>query len=186
MKKVAVTGGAGFIGSHLVDRLLKEGNDVLVLDNLSTGHPKNLSAHKDNNKLQLVERDIADFQGIKDHFKDVTWVFHLAALADIVPSIQDPLKYHASNVEGTVSVLEAARQAGVKRFLYTASSSCYGIPEKCPTPETSNTRKKTKSCKAGFVRYFNRIIALTALPPESGPNFYGKTGSYWISKNKLL
>jgi len=90
-KRVLITGGAGFIGSHLVDRLLEEGHDVLVLDNLSTGRLENLSAHKDNNKLQVIKVDVADFQGIKDYFKDVTWVFHLAALADIVPSIQNPL-----------------------------------------------------------------------------------------------
>ena len=137
MKKVAVTGGAGFIGSHLVDRLLEKGHDVLVLDNFSSGCIENLAVHTDNSKLQVVEVDIANFQDIKDYFKDVTWVFHLAALADVVPSIQNPLKYHAANVDGTISVLEAARNAGVKRFMYAASSSCYGIADKYPTPETA-------------------------------------------------
>ena len=137
VKKVLVSGGAGFIGSHLVDRLLEEGHGVLVLDNFSSGCTENLSAHVNNNKLQVIEVDIANFQEIKDYFEDVTWVFHLAALADIVPSIQNPMKYHVPNVDGTISVLEAARKAGVKRFIYAASSSCYGISDKYPTPETA-------------------------------------------------
>lgn len=138
MQKTAiVTGGAGFIGSHLVDRLLKDGHKVKVLDNFSNGRPDNLSQHKGNPNLELINADVSEFEAIKGHFKGVNWVFHLAALADIVPSIQEPTKYFKSNVAGTESVLEAARLANVGRFVYTASSSCYGIPEKYPTPESS-------------------------------------------------
>lgn len=132
-----VTGGAGFIGSHLVDRLLGDGHQVIVLDNFSTGHPENLGHVKDSPSLKIVQVDICDLDGIVPYFKGVDWVFHLAALADIVPSIEMPLKYHRSNVDGTVNVLEASRAHGVKRFIYTASSSCYGIPNTFPTPETS-------------------------------------------------
>jgi len=132
-----VTGGAGFIGSHMVERLLADGHRVRVLDNMSTGRLKNLAHVANDPRLSVEEVDVADTRRIAPHFKDVDWVFHIAALADIVPSIQQPLTYHRSNVEGTVAVLEAARHAGVKRFLYTASGSCYGIPEEIPTSETA-------------------------------------------------
>ena len=81
-----------------------------------------------------------DFQSIKPYFDGVDWVFHIAALADIVPSMQRPMDYHHSNVDGTISVLEAARQTNVQRFLYAASSSSYGIPDEYPTPETAEIR----------------------------------------------
>src|SRR6185295_8995531 len=129
--------GAGFIGSHLVERLLADGCRVIVLDNLSTGRLKNLEHVASDPKLSVEEVDVSDARRIAPLFKGVDWVFHIAALADIVPSIQQPLVYHRSNVEGTVAVLEAARHAGVKRFLYTASGSCYGIPDVLPTPETA-------------------------------------------------
>jgi UDP-glucose 4-epimerase len=135
-----VTGGAGFIGSHLVERLLADGHRVTVIDNFSTGRPLNLGHLRDNPRLTIHEADIVDRRRIAPWFEGVDWVFHMAALADIVPSIQQPLAYHHSNVDGTVSVLEAARAAGVKRFLYTASSSCYGIPDDYPTPETAEIR----------------------------------------------
>jgi len=138
--RVIVTGGAGFIGSHLVERLLADGHRVLVLDNLSTGRLKNLDHVKADPKLTVEEVDVADAARIAPLFRGVDWVFHIAALADIVPSIQHPLVYHRSNVDGTAAVLEAARHAGVRRFLYTASGSCYGIPDEIPTSETAPIR----------------------------------------------
>lgn len=135
-----VTGGAGFIGSHLVDCLLSAGHEVTVLDNFCTGRIQNLVQHKGDPRLTILEKDVSDFLSIKDYFVGVEWVFHLAARADIVPSIVSPIDYHNSNVDGTVAVLEASRRAGVKRFLYTASSSCYGIPDTYPTPETAPMR----------------------------------------------
>ncbi len=137
---VIVTGGAGFIGSHLTERLLNEGHKVKVLDNFSTGRKENLEHLINNTKLNVINVDIADLKSIEKYFKDIDWVFHIAALADIVPSIQQPLNYFHSNVDGTVAVLEASRQAGVKRFIYTASSSCYGIPDNYPTSETAEIR----------------------------------------------
>jgi UDP-glucose 4-epimerase len=113
---------------------------VTVLDNLSTGRIKNLAHVASDPNLSVEEVDVSDARRIAPYFKGVDWVFHIAALADIVPSIQQPLVYHRSNVEGTVSVLEAARHGGVKRFLYTASGSCYGIPDLIPTPETASMR----------------------------------------------
>ncbi len=131
-QRSVVTGGAGFIGSHVVEMLLARGDEVVVLDNLANGNRSNLPNHEN---LTFVEVDVSQFEEISPYFADVHSVFHLAALADIVPSIQNPLRYHEANVDGTVAVLEAARQAEVSRFIYTASSSCYGLPNQVPTPE---------------------------------------------------
>lgn len=135
--KTIVTGGAGFIGSHLVDRLLEDGHKVIVLDNFSTGRPQNLEHQNSNPNLSIVQVDVADIDSIKPYFNGIDWVFQLAALADIVPSIQRPAEYHHSNVDGMLGVLEASRCAGIRRFIYAASSSCYGIPDVYPTPETA-------------------------------------------------
>jgi len=140
--KTLVTGGFGFIGSHLVEALVKEGHQVTIIDNLSTGRPGNLKHLEGNPYITHVFEDICNFEAIEKHFIGIDWVFHLAALADIVPSIQMPEKYFASNVNGTFSVLRAARKACVKKFLYTASSSCYGIPDRYPTKETDEIRAK--------------------------------------------
>ena len=139
--KVIVTGGAGFIGSSLTEALLGEGNEVHVIDNLATGRLENL-AHLSDPHLSFHELDVADHARIAPVFRGASSVFHLAALADIVPSIERPLDYMRANVDGTVSVLEAARLAGVRRFLYTASSSCYGLPDRFPTPETAKERPR--------------------------------------------
>jgi UDP-glucose 4-epimerase len=138
--KAIVTGGCGFIGSHTVDRLLNDGHEVIVIDNLSSGNIRNLEHHKGNPKLQVHILDINETEKIIPLFKNADWVFHLAALADIVPSIEKPMHYHQSNVNGTISVLEACRSNNVKRIIYSASSSCYGIPEAFPTPETAEIR----------------------------------------------
>lgn len=140
MKKVIVTGGAGFIGSHLTERLLGEGFSVTVLDNFSNGRIENLSHLKGGKNLAVEKADVSDFNAILPFFEGVEWVFHMAALADIVPSIEKPLDYYRSNVSGTAAVLEASRLSGVKRFLYTASSSCYGIAKVYPTPETAEIK----------------------------------------------
>ena len=138
--KSIVTGGCGFIGSHIVDRLLAESHDVIVIDNCSTGRRENLAHHERNSHLTIIEEDICNYPVIAPLFVGVDWVFHLAALADIVPSIQKPQEYFRSNVDGTFSVLQAAKAANVKRFMYTASSSCYGIPDRFPTDEQADIR----------------------------------------------
>ncbi len=135
-----VTGGAGFIGSHVTDRLLKEGHKVTVVDNFSTGRPDNLKHHKGDPNLAVVQQDINDLPALKTVFAGADRVFHLAALADIVPSIVNPVEYFRSNVNGTMCVLEAARLCGIKKVVYTASSSCYGIPDEFPTKETAEIR----------------------------------------------
>ena len=137
-KSILITGGAGFIGSHLADALLEIENDVIVLDNFSTGRPQNLEHIRE--KIQLVECDISQRSKWQNLFKNVDWVFHLASLADIVPSIEKPDEYYQSNVNGTFNVLEACRKHGVKKIVYSASSSCYGIPDEYPTKETADIR----------------------------------------------
>lgn len=132
-----VTGGAGFIGSHLVDRLLERGRAVRVLDSLVVGRRGNLAQHDGNPRLQIIEADVADKSAVMAATDGVERIFHLAARADIVPSIQEPLAYFQANVDGTFCVLEAARHYGVKRLVYAASSSCYGIPAQYPTPESA-------------------------------------------------
>ncbi len=138
--KTVVTGGAGFIGSHMVDRLLADGHQVIAIDNFSTGRPENLAHQKGHRNLQVVGADVNDSAAISHYFDGADWVFHYAALADIVPSIQHPEKYFRSNVDGTFNVLELCREKGIKRFVYAASSSCYGIPDIYPTPETAEIR----------------------------------------------
>ena len=135
-----VTGGAGFIGSHLVEQLLGDGHGVTVLDNFSTGRLETLEHVRSDRRLSIQKVDIAEFDAILPHFEGADWVFHVAALADIVPSIEQPLVYYRANVDGTVNVLEASRRHGIRRFVYTASSSCYGIPDVYPTPESADIR----------------------------------------------
>ena len=139
--KSIVTGGAGFIGSNLVDRLVKEGHKVIVLDNFVSGKKKNLSHHSKNN-VKIIRLDISNNQKIDKYFKGVKYVFHLAGLAEIVPSIKNPKKYFINNVLGTLNVLEAAKKMRVKKFIYAASSSCYGSPKKIPTSETERIDTK--------------------------------------------
>jgi len=155
--KTIVTGGAGFIGSHLTELLLEKGHSVLVLDNFISGRPENLAQLKNNPDLKIIQVDILEFDKIKDHFKNIDWVFHLAALADIVPSVIEPLKYYKNNVSGTTSVLEASRQAGVKRFIYAASSSCYGLTKIFPTPETAPIKPEYPYA---LTKYLGEEIAL--------------------------
>lgn len=123
-----------------MDRLLGDGHNVIVIDNFSTGRPGNLVCHKNNKNLNFIEADITVYDKISSYFKGVDAVFHLAALADIVPSIVNPLGYYRANVTGTACVAEACRQSGLKKLLYAASSSCYGIPDEYPTSETAQIR----------------------------------------------
>lgn len=163
--KALVTGGAGFIGSHLVDHLLADGHHVVVLDDFSTGRPGNLELADAHPQFQAVRVDVAEEATIRPYFNGIDWVFHLAALADIVPSIERPLDYHRANVEGTISVLEAARKGGVRRFVYAASSSCYGIPDVYPTPESAEIRPQypyalTKYVGERYVLHWGRVYRL--------------------------
>ena len=134
--KTLVTGAGGFIGSHLVDNLLNDGHEVTVIDNFSTGHFENLNHVSD--RINLIKADISIKGDWLKSFEGIDWVIHLAALADIVPSIIEPEKYFYSNVLGTLNVLEISKVSNIKKFIYSASSSCYGIPDIFPTPEDSS------------------------------------------------
>lgn len=166
--RAIVTGGAGFIGSHLVDRLIEDGHEVTVIDNLYNGRLENLHHLKNNQLLHFVKADITERTQINEYFKGIDWVFHLAALADIVPSIQEPEKYFRSNVDGTFNVLEAAKESNVKRFIYAASSSCYGIPDIFPTPENSPISPQypyalTKNLGEQLVMHWGQVYKLPVL-----------------------
>lgn len=170
LPRCLVTGGAGFIGSHIVERLLDLGHSVVVVDNFSTGRPENL-AHLGGagERLRVFQRDLAEAGALDGVLDGVEWVFHLAALADIVPSIQRPMDYFHANVDGTANLLEALRaHGGIKRLVYAASSSCYGIPDAHPTAETAEIRPQypyalTKYMAEEMVLHWARVYGLPAL-----------------------
>ncbi|MDB5362921.1 MAG: dependent epimerase/dehydratase family protein [Rhodospirillales bacterium] len=124
---VVITGGAGFIGSHMVDLCVAEGYRVHVIDSLVGGRLANLADHDRNPDVVVEERDIRDVQPDDRLFHGARYVIHFAGIGDIVPSIERPAEYMSTNVQGTVQVLEAARAARVEKFVYAASSSCYGL-----------------------------------------------------------
>ena len=140
MRRISVTGGAGFIGSHLTDNLLKSGHRVDVIDNLNSGHVSNLTELNENPNLKLHRVDISCWEDMDGIFEGVDYVFHLAGMADIVPSIENPQKYFKTNVEGTLNVLRSAHKSGVSKLVYAASSSCYGLPDTFPTSETCDIK----------------------------------------------
>ncbi len=163
--KSIVTGGAGFIGSHVVEQLLKRGDQVVVIDNCSTGRPENLVGF---DGVRLVQDDISNPGTWMTEFQGANHIFHLAALADIVPSIENPVAYYRSNVDGTFNVLEAARAAQVDKLVYAASSSCYGIPDEFPTKESAEIRPQypyalTKYLGEEMVRHWNQVYGLPAI-----------------------
>jgi UDP-glucose 4-epimerase len=134
--KIIITGGAGFIGSHLAEFLINKGHNIIIIDNLSTGRLSNIKAFK--NKVKFIKADISKLGKWTENFKNARVVFHLAALADIVPSIQNPKKYFDSNVIGTENITSISIKYKVKKIIYSASSSCYGIPKNYPTVENES------------------------------------------------
>jgi len=161
-----VTGGAGFIGSHLVDALLQQGHEVTVLDNFSTGRRENLFHVSQD--INLIECDLGVEGKWSSEFQGVDWVFHLAALADIVPSIQQPQAYFRANVDGTFNVVQAARMGGATRFVYVASSSSYGLPDIFPTPESADIDPQypyalTKYLGETLIMHWGKVYELPVL-----------------------
>jgi UDP-glucose 4-epimerase len=184
--KTLVTGGCGFIGSHLTEQLLSQGHEVVILDNLFCGRLANITSFEKHPKLRMVNADITDREQIAAIFTGIDWVFHLAGIADIVPSIERPDTYFQNNVVGTLNVLQCARDAGVKRLVYAASSSSYGIPEQYPTPETSPIEPQypyalTKYMGEELVLHWAQVYKLPALSLRLF-NVYGPrsrtTGAY--------
>lgn len=133
--KILVTGGAGFIGSHLVDRLIDKGFKVRVIDDLSTGQKQNLVHHQNNESFQFIEGDIRDFDLVKKCVKDVDAVFHEAALVSVTRSIEDPVLSNEINVKGSLNLLKACVDANVKRFIYASSCAIYGETQVLPISE---------------------------------------------------
>jgi len=136
--KIVITGGAGFIGSHLAEFLIKKKHQIVIIDNLSTGRIENIKSFK--KKVKFVNADISKKGRWMQNFKNTQVVFHFAALADIVPSIKDPYTYFQSNVVGTENVANSCVINNVKKIIYAASSSCYGIPKNYPTSEKESIK----------------------------------------------
>ena len=170
MKKsiAIVTGGCGFIGRHLADNLIKLNFEVVVIDNLSVGRRENISHLNENSQFTFVDADISNFDLIEPIFRGADLVFHLAALADIVPSIENPTEYYKSNVNGTFNVLQACRKHKVKKIIYAGSSSCYGIPDEYPTKEIASIRPEypyalTKNLGEQLVMHWCKLYNLPAI-----------------------
>lgn len=181
LEKVIITGGAGFIGSHLTDRLIKEGYDVHVIDNLSTGLKSNIHP-----KAKFYKADITNLKKISPIFKGASFGFHLAALPRVQLSIDDPIKTHNVNVNGTLNVLMAAKEARVKRVIYSASSSAYGDQKKLPLKEYMNGKPLSpygfqKYSGEHYCRIFSSVFGLETISLRYF-NVYGKgmseKGSY--------
>jgi len=195
--KSLVTGGAGFIGSNLVDYLVSKGHKVVVLDNFSTGKRSNLSHHKKKN-VKIIKIDLSKNLQLDKYFKGVKYVFHLAGLASLMQSIKNPDKYFNSNVFGTLNVIQAARKANIIKFIYAASASCYGIPNRFPTNEKAKislihpyafTKWKAEELVMNWVRIYNFPAVSLRLFNAYGPRFntlgfYRSVFSIFIAQKK--
>ena len=147
--RILVTGGAGFIGGHLAERFVRDGHDVTVLDNLDPFYDTRIKDHTveicrdraeaGDASYRLVEGDVRDAELVADLIDDVEFVYHQAAQAGVRPSVEDPRKYDAVNVDGTLNVLDAARDTGIERVVLASSSSVYGKPQYLPYDESHPT-----------------------------------------------
>jgi nucleoside-diphosphate-sugar epimerase len=167
-KKLLVTGGAGFIGSHIVDRLLNEGFEVTVIDNLDTGHLKNIDHHQDNKKFHFIKGDIRDFNLVKETMKDTDAVFHEAALASVTLSVKNPILANDINVTGTLNLLKASSDLHVKRFIYASSAAVYGdtpSPQKKEdmTPNPTSPYGVSKLAAENYVKLFHKLYGLETI-----------------------
>ena len=163
--EILVTGGAGFIGSHIVDWLLDEGFKVRVLDNLSTGEKKNLAKHQNKNSFQFIEGDIRNFDLVKKTVKGVDAVFHEAALVSVTRSVENPLLSNEVNVTGTVNLLKACVDAHVKRFVYASSCAVYGDTETLPNhenlaPKPLSPYAVDKLAAENYAKVFHNVYGL--------------------------
>ncbi|MBU1031867.1 NAD-dependent epimerase/dehydratase family protein [Patescibacteria group bacterium] len=195
MSKIIVTGGAGFIGSHLVDALVEQNHDVIVIDNFSTGSKKNLE--KSRGKVKILKTSLLIekiLKRIPKVLNGTDYIFHLAALPRIERSINDPIGTHQANVEGTIVALELARQLGVKKFLFVSSSSVYGIQKRLPLfesllPNPQNTYAYQKLMGEYYSKIYNQMynleVIIFRLFNVYGPRMFSK-GSYKLVFTKWL
>jgi len=161
-----VTGGAGFIGSHLVEALAARGERVRVLDNFSTGRAENLERARE--QVDVLEGDVRDVAALEAAMRGVEYVWHLAALVSVPDSIRDPRRYHEVNVDGTLSILVAARKAGVRRVVFASSTAVYGLPTRLPTAEDHVTAPSSpyglsKLVGEGYCQLFTRVYGLPTI-----------------------
>lgn len=166
--KILVTGGAGFIGSNLIEHFLKNNNEVVCLDNLSTGHKKNIIPFMDNPNFQMVEGDIRHLDVCKIAVRDCEYVFHQAALGSVPRSIKDPVTTNSVNIDGFLNMLTAARDEEVKRFIYAASSSTYGDSKELPKIEERIGRPLspyaiTKVVNEYFAKVYSELYGLETI-----------------------
>jgi UDP-glucose 4-epimerase len=195
--KILVTGGAGFIGSHLGDRLVKEGYEVVVLDNFFSGKIENLKHHLGSGMFYLVKGDVRSSDNVKEAIRNVDAVFHLAAIVSVPLSIEKPLLVNDVNVGGTLNLLEASLKADVKRFIYTSSSAVYGevnhlpIDERCPadpiSPYAVSKLAAEYYCKVFYENYGLNTLCLryfNVYGPRQAKNSYSGVITLFIDRLK--
>lgn len=194
--RILVTGGAGFVGSHLVDRLLVEGFDVTVLDDFSSGQVQNVSTHEDNEDFHLVRGDVRDVGLVGKIVKDVDAIFHEAALVDVPLSVENPCLFNDVNVVGTLNLLEACRDSDVKRFVFASSAAVYGSSQSARKnermiPKPASPYAVSKLAGENYVRVFNELYGLETVslryfnvygPRQRSSSSYGAVVITFISQ----
>lgn len=195
--RILVTGGAGFIGSHLVDRLMKKGYEIVVLDNFFSGNIENIKHHSESEMFHLVKGDVRSSDDVKEAMSDVEAIFHLAAIVSVPISIENPLLVNDVNVRGTLNLLDAGLKSDVKRFIYTSSCAVYGevdrlpIDELCPTnpisPYAVSKLAAEYYCKVFFENYGLDTLCLryfNVYGPRQVGNSYGGVITKFINRLK--
>jgi UDP-glucose 4-epimerase len=182
--KILVTGGAGFIGSHIVDRLISEDFEVTVIDNLQTGHLKNLKGNEKRKELHFVRGDIRDISSVRNAIKDVDAVFHEAAFLDVALSFENPVLTNEMNVNGTLNILKASSDFGVKRFINASSAAVYGSTLRSQKKEDDPLNPTSpygvsKLAAESYVRLFNNLYGMETVSLRYF-NVYGPRQSFNI------
>jgi UDP-glucose 4-epimerase len=180
--KIVVTGGAGFIGSHIVDRILKEGYETVVIDDLSQGRLENISQHLENEKFKFLKADIRDLEKVEPIIKDADAIFHEAAVISVSRSLEDPAYTNDVNVAGTLNLLKASLNSNIKKFIYASSCAVYGEAESPRQSEENPTSPRspyavTKIAAENYCKLFNRLYGLEAIILRYF-NVYGPRQSY--------
>jgi len=194
---ILVTGGAGFIGSHLVDRLMREGYEITVLDNLSTGRIENVQHNLNNPRFNLIKGDVQNSRHVKRAIEDVDTVFHLAAFVNVPRSMENPMLADNVNVRGTLNLLRASLRRDMARFIYMSTCAVYGEARYLPLSEDHPTDPLSpygisKLAAEQYCRVFNRAFDLKTVclrcfnvyGPRQFRGSYGAAITYFISRLK--